>query len=110
MKKIFLALTLLISINSIPAQGIEFFHGTLEEAKEIAKRENKLIFIDCYTTWCGPCKMLSKFVFTDPEMGEFYNENFINLATREKYIFAYLKKDLKRLNPLTTNWLKYLKM
>ena len=79
MKKILLTLIVLLSIHLLQAQGIEFFHGTLEEAKEIAKRENKLIFVDCYTTWCGPCKMLSKFVFTDPEMGEFYNENFINL-------------------------------
>lgn len=61
------------------SEGIQFFHGTLEEAKEAAKRENKLIFVDCYTTWCGPCKMLSKYVFTDPEMAEFYNANFINL-------------------------------
>ncbi len=61
------------------AEGIEFFHGTLEEAKAKAQKENRLIFIDCYTTWCGPCKMLAKFVFTDRELGNFNNENFINL-------------------------------
>lgn len=61
------------------AQGIEFFHGTFEEALAAAKAEDKLIFVDAYTTWCGPCKKMSKLVFTQPEVGEFYNENFINL-------------------------------
>jgi thiol-disulfide isomerase/thioredoxin len=59
--------------------GIEFFHGTFEEAKAKAEKENKLLFIDCYTVWCGPCKMLAKTVFTQPEMGKFFNENFINV-------------------------------
>jgi thiol-disulfide isomerase/thioredoxin len=79
MKKLFsLTLFLFLALYT-EAEGIEFFHGTFEEAKALAKKENKLIFIDCYTTWCGPCKSLSKFVFTDPDMGAFYNENFINL-------------------------------
>lgn len=80
MKQLFVAIAVLLSLHLHAEQeGIQFFHGTLEEAKELAKKENKLIFIDCYTTWCGPCKMLSKYVFTDPEMAAFYNANFINL-------------------------------
>lgn len=79
MKKLFsLTLFLFLALYA-EAEGIEFFHGTFEEAKTLAKKENKLIFVDCYTTWCGPCKSLSKFVFTDSDMGAFYNEHFINL-------------------------------
>jgi thiol-disulfide isomerase/thioredoxin len=37
------------------------------------------VFVDAYTTWCGPCKWMSKNVFTDASVGEFYNKNFINL-------------------------------
>jgi len=43
-----------------------------------AKKENKILFIDAYTTWCGPCKMMDRDVFSDREVGAFYNEHFIN--------------------------------
>ncbi len=61
------------------AQGIEFFDGTWEEALAKAKAEEKIVFVDAYTTWCGPCKRMAKNVFTLPEVGEFYNANFINM-------------------------------
>lgn len=76
MKKLYtlllLALPLLIS-----AQGITFFDGTFEEAKQVAQDQEKLIFVDCYTTWCGPCKMMTRDIFPNEEVGKFYNKNFI---------------------------------
>ncbi len=59
-------------------KGIQFFNGTWEEAKAKAKAENKLIFVDAYAEWCGPCKILAKKYFTKESVGEFYNSNFIN--------------------------------
>lgn len=64
---------------SLSAQGIEFFHGSWEEALVEADKQDKLIFVDCYTTWCGPCKKMSREVFPDPEVGEFFNSHFINV-------------------------------
>ncbi len=61
------------------ATGIDFFHGTFDEAKAEAEAQGRLIFVDAYTTWCGPCKRMSKNVFTQGEVGDFYNENFINV-------------------------------
>jgi len=61
------------------AQGIEFFHGTFEEAKEVARQSGKLIFVDAFTTWCGPCKRMSKNIFPQEKVGSFYNESFVNL-------------------------------
>ena len=61
------------------AEGIVFFKGTWQQALEQARKENKLIFMDCYTSWCGPCKMLAKEVFTDPEVAAFFNEKFVNV-------------------------------
>lgn len=61
------------------AQGIEFFHGTWEEALKMAKEQNKLIFMDAYTSWCGPCKQMSANVFPLPNVGTFHNANFINM-------------------------------
>jgi len=59
--------------------GIQFEHTTWQEILKKAKIENKLIFIDAYTTWCGPCKMMAKKVFTDAEVGTFFNQNFVNV-------------------------------
>ena len=68
---------LLLTSVKVLAGGIEFFHGTWEEALVKAMDEEKLIFVDAYTTWCGPCKRMAKTVFTNDKVGEFYNANFI---------------------------------
>ena len=59
--------------------GIKFFEGTYEEALAKAKRENKFLFIDVYTTWCGPCKKLERETFSDAAVGAVMNEQFISL-------------------------------
>jgi len=61
------------------AGGIEFFDGTYEEALTKATEENKLVFVDAYAVWCGPCKRMSNQVFPREDVGEFFNENFVNL-------------------------------
>lgn len=69
----------LLICGNVFSQGIQFDHGTLEQALAKAKKENKIVFIDCYTTWCGPCKYLAKNVFTQKEVGDFFNRNFVNV-------------------------------
>lgn len=59
--------------------GIKFIHDKFGEALANAKKENKPIFMDAYTTWCGPCKMMSKSTFTDGEVTALFNQKFINL-------------------------------
>ena len=78
MKNISVAL-LLFSSTLIFGQGINFFHGTWEEALQQAAKEEKLIFVDAYAKWCGPCKRMAKDVFTQQSVGDYYNENFINM-------------------------------
>ncbi len=81
MKKIIAAFVILSAFISQPssADGIEFIHDKkFQEILDMAKAENKLIFMDCYTTWCGPCKRLAAQVFPDSAVGEFYNSTFIN--------------------------------
>lgn len=63
-----------------PTEGIQFFHGTFKEALAKAKKENKLVMMDCYTTWCGPCKYLKSKVFTDKALGEYMNQKFVCVA------------------------------
>jgi thioredoxin-related protein len=77
MKKIlFLLLGLGLSLQSFGQ--IVFETGTWAEVKAKAKKENKMIFVDAFTVWCGPCKWMAKNTFTDPKVGEYYNTHFVN--------------------------------
>ena len=59
--------------------SIEFIDNDFAKAKEAAKKSGKLIFVDAYTTWCGPCKWMAANKFTNDTIAEFYNKNFISL-------------------------------
>ena len=79
MKKILLLLAAALAAVPCLAQGIAFEGISFAEGLEKARKENKAVFIDCYTEWCGPCKMLSERVFTQAEVGDFFNARFVNL-------------------------------
>ncbi|AQG82521.1 thioredoxin family protein [Spirosoma montaniterrae] len=59
--------------------GIQFTEASWRDILKKAKVEKKIIFLDAYTSWCGPCKMLQKNVFTKKDLGDFYNSRFINV-------------------------------
>ncbi|TAL58582.1 MAG: DUF255 domain-containing protein [Bacteroidetes bacterium] len=59
-------------------KGIYFERGTFSEILAKAKKENKMVMVDAYTTWCGPCKWMVKNIFPNDTVGEFYNKNFVN--------------------------------
>lgn len=58
--------------------GINFQQITFKEILAKAKAEKKLIFIDAFAVWCGPCKLMEKNIFPLPSVKEYYNANFIN--------------------------------
>lgn len=66
--------------KSIKGEGIQFMEADWNKALAEAKKQNKLIFLDAYASWCGPCKQLKKNTFPDKEAGEYFNNNFINIA------------------------------
>lgn len=75
--KYVLAFLLMGIFGNLSAQ-ITFFQGTFEEALQKAKVEKKDVFVDFYTEWCGPCKVMSQKVFTDPEVGDYFNKHFVS--------------------------------
>lgn len=85
MKKILLTLCAAIlaaagfaQTEPVSAVGIQFETGTWAEILAKAKKQNKYVFLDAYTTWCGPCKWMDKNVFPTAEAGEYFNKNFVN--------------------------------
>ena len=81
MKKfVIMAMLMLFAGTALMAQdkGVVFQNGTMKELLAKAAKENKLLFVDVYATWCGPCKYMSSKVFTQPVAGSYFNENFIN--------------------------------
>lgn len=71
------------SSKSATTSSINFkSYGTFEEAQAAAKATNKPIFMDVYTDWCYPCKLMDKKVFTDPAAVDFFHQNFINFKLR----------------------------
>lgn len=79
MKYIFSTCLTLCLALSLGAQGIDFFKGDWSAALEQARAQDKLIFVDAYATWCGPCKRMAREVFPDEQVGAYYNRNFISL-------------------------------
>ena len=81
MRRIAILCGIILCFIQLNAQekGVKFQELTFQQALDKAKTENKLVFMDCYTSWCGPCKYMLNTVFVLPEMGTFFNDQFINV-------------------------------
>ena len=82
MKKILLLTVFLTWIGSITLaqnnQGIKFEKGTFSEILAKAKAQKKLVFMDVYASWCGPCKRMASEIFTQKKVGDYFNATFVN--------------------------------
>ncbi len=82
-----ICIALLVSItffsfsqNDTSYKGIKWATGlSWEQVKAKAKAENKYIFVDCYATWCVPCKKMDAEVYPLREVGDYYNRHYISV-------------------------------
>lgn len=82
-RKLFIVIPIVLafSLNSLFAQekkSIDFSDVTFNEAQQLSAKSGKLIFIDCYTSWCMPCKWMEQNVFVNDTVYNFYNTHFVN--------------------------------
>lgn len=72
---------LVASLLALPAlpQGVAFRPLGLDEALQQAGKEQKLLFVDCFTTWCSPCIYMTNNVFSQKEAGDFFNKHFVSI-------------------------------
>lgn len=80
MMKRLLVACLLLMVFSANAAEIKFLENpTWATVLEQAKKDNKMIFLDAYATWCGPCKQMDAETYTNQAVADYYNANFINV-------------------------------
>jgi len=80
MRYLFLLLLITWISGFLPAQAsLQFEAKSWEEAKMMASELNRPIFIDAYASWCGPCKMMDRQVFTSKKIKDYFEREFVNL-------------------------------
>lgn len=60
------------------AKEIMFTNGKWKDIAAQARKNGKYIFVDAFTTWCGPCRQLKNVTFKDEKTALYFNDNFIN--------------------------------
>lgn len=78
MKKIILVCAMAL-ISMVGWSQTTFATGSLADALKTAQKEKKYVFLDVYTTWCGPCKFMTATIFPDQAVGELMNAKFVNI-------------------------------
>ncbi|WP_176555052.1 thioredoxin family protein [Butyricimonas sp. Marseille-P3923] len=77
MKRMIFIVVFIMPVVFAFGQGVNFQELNFQQALTKAKAENKYVFVDCYTTWCGPCKQMREHVLTRASAGEYFNPKFV---------------------------------
>jgi thioredoxin-related protein len=68
------------SSQDMPGDGIKFENGlSWQDVVKKASAENKFILVDCYTTWCLPCRKMEQQVYPLKDVGKYFNEHFLSV-------------------------------
>ena len=83
MKKLYSILFFIVGFVLLAGGQVNFIEVTTLEEMEVAKRkasdQQLMMFVDVYATWCGPCKLMDRDVYTDPVVADYMNANFVSV-------------------------------
>src|SRR6476661_4474939 len=113
MKKILCILGLYLPVTIFSQEkendkGIQWSQGlSWQQVRQKAKKENKYIFVDCYATWCKPCKAMDDKVYTVDSVATYLNTGFIAVKLqmdKTAYDNAEVKSWRKTASVMSTEW------
>lgn len=99
--------TLMITICSISSlqadeSDVMFFKGTVEAAKEKARKESKLYFIEFHAKWCDPCKWMDEFTFSNPTLSGYIDKNYVPVKVDVENLDGFVWKQKFKVQYLPT--------
>lgn len=74
-----LLISIILPMQGMAADGVVFRNLKFNDALKAAKKEKKMVFLDCYTAWCGPCAMMAREIFPQKECGDAMNNKFVSI-------------------------------
>lgn len=78
MKTKSMLLFLLLACAGTAAQAqVRFETKSTDAVREMAVKQGKPVFIDLYATWCPPCRLMEREVFSRKDVGEFMEKRFV---------------------------------
>ncbi|MCX6246878.1 MAG: thioredoxin domain-containing protein [Bacteroidetes bacterium] len=81
MQKFILVITTIVTLSFSDGysqnRSIRFIEKPWQEIVAMARKENKMIFLDAYASWCGPCKWMAAHMFTNDTVADYFNSTFI---------------------------------
>lgn len=98
MQKLILSLVLLLSFTAAESQEINWM--SFNEALEAQKEQPKMIFMDAYTNWCAPCKLLDRETFSQRDVVAYINEHYypVKFNAEGNETLYYLDREFKNPN------------